>query len=304
MPSHHAKMPALGARGVHVQKLSVASVLIAAVAFSVPVRAADMPPIPMAPIPIVLPFDWEGFYVGVHTGTATQDVSFTQTNLSWFGGAPPGPASTSINTGESGTLRATSVIGGLQAGYNWVLPGPYLFGLEADISGTDITSTVKTSPPGDPSAVAQWNDKVNTYGTARARVGYIAGPWLFYATGGFGWEFDKFTRTQLSAPFSLVTVPPPPVLIVDPNALQAGAAVTASHLRAGWTAGAGVEWAFARTWTVKLEYLHIDTQSELMTSGRFNFSVGPSFQSSSTVTAQTSNLLLDTVRVGLNHTFN
>ena len=92
------------------------------------------------------------------------------------------------------------MIGGLQAGYNWVLPGPYLFGLEADISGTDISSTVLTNPPGDPSAVAQWNDKVNAFGSARARLGYIAGPWLFYATGGFGWEYDKLTRTQLIGP--------------------------------------------------------------------------------------------------------
>jgi opacity protein-like surface antigen len=292
-----------------VQKLSVASVVIAAVAFSVPVRAADMPPIPVAPIPIALPFDWEGFYVGVHTGTATEDVSFTQTNITWscVAGAvclgPPPIPTTSVNTGETGTLRATNVIGGLQAGYNWVVPGPYLFGIEADISGTDISSTVLTSPPGDPSAVAQWNDKVNVFGTARARLGYIAGPWLFYATGGFAWELDKFTRTQLSSSTSAAP------LIIDPRSLQLGTAVTATHLRAGWTAGAGVEWAFARTWTVKLEYLHIDTQSELLTSGHFNYLVpaalpGNSTQFSSSVTAQTSNLTLDTVRIGLNHTFN
>ena len=274
-----------------MQKLSVASVVIAAVAFSVPARAADMAPIPVSPIPIVLPFDWEGFYVGVHTGAATDDVSFTQTNLTWTGSTIP---TSSVNTGESGTLRATNVIGGIQAGYNWVLPGPYLFGLEADISGTDISSTVLTSPPGDPSAVAQWNDKVNTFGSARARLGYIAGPWLFYATGGFGWELDKFTRTQLTAP---------QLPLIDTNALQGGSAVTATHLRAGWTAGAGVEWAFARTWTVKVEYLHFDTQAELMSSGRFSF-VSLANQFSSSVTAQTSNLTLDTVRVGLNHTFN
>jgi outer membrane immunogenic protein len=277
-----------------VQKLSVASVVIAAVAFSVPARAADMAPIPVAPIPIVLPFDWEGFYVGVHTGTATDDVSFTQTDLTWSGNTI---TSSSVNTGESGTLRATNVIGGVQAGYNWVLPGPYLFGLEADISGTDISSTVLTNPPGDPAAVAQWNDKVNTFGSARARLGYIAGPWLFYTTGGFGWELDKFTRTQLTAPQTIL------LPIIDRNALQGGSAVTATHLRAGWTVGAGVEWAFARTWTVKLEYLHFDTQSELMSSGHFNFASVVN-QFSSSVTAQTSNLTLDTVRVGLNHTFN
>jgi opacity protein-like surface antigen len=264
----------------------------------------------VAPIPIALPFDWEGFYLGVHTGTATEDVSFTQTNVTWTCQAnclgPPVFPNTSINTGETGTLRATNVIGGLQAGYNWVLPGPYLFGLEADISGTGISSTVLTSPPGDPSAVAQWNDKVNTFGTARARLGYIAGPWLFYATGGFGWEFDKFTRTQLTAPVA-VSAGPPVTVIVDHNALPGGAPVTTSHLRAGWTAGAGVEWAFARTWTVKLEYLHIDTQSELLSGGHFSFASVPlpgTLQASSTVTAQTSNLTIDTVRVGLNHTFN
>jgi opacity protein-like surface antigen len=275
-----------------VQKLTVASVLIAAAAFSVPAGAADMQPIPRAPIPIALPFDWEGFYVGVHTGTATEDVSFTQSNVSWTGLVG---GTTNRNTGESGTLRATNVFGGLQAGYNWVLPGPYLFGIEADISGTDISSTVLTNPPGDPSTVAQWNDKVNTFGTARARLGYIAGPWLFYATGGFGWEYDKFTRTQLTAPFTLA----PPLLTVDVNAPPAGTAMTASHLRAGWTAGAGVEWAFARTWTVKLEYLHIDTQSELMSGGHFNFAntAAPAltFQASSSVTALMGNLTLDTV---------
>ena len=153
--------------------------------------------------------------------------------------------------------------------------------------------------------MAQWNDKVNVFGTARARLGYIAGPWLFYATGGFGWEYDKLTRTQLTAP----AVWSARLRSSTPNALQAGAAVTASHLRAGWTAGAGVEWAFARTWTVKLEYLHIDTQSELMSSGHFNFAnlAGPAsddLQASSSVTAQTSNLTIDTVRVGINHTFN
>ena len=194
MPSRRARMPAQGDRGVHVQKLSVASVVIAAVAFSVSARAADMAPIScVLPIPIALPFDWEGFYVGAHTGAATDDVSFTQTNVSWICQStaatclgPPAFPNTNVNTGESGTLRATNVIGGLQAGYNWVLPGPYLFGIEADISGTGISSTVLTSPPGDPSAVAQWNDKMNAFGTARARLGYIAGPWLFYATGGFG----------------------------------------------------------------------------------------------------------------------
>jgi outer membrane immunogenic protein len=101
------------------------------------------------------------------------------------------------------------------------------------------------------------------------------------------------------------------VLLLDLNAMQGGAVVTASHLRAGWSAGAGIEWAFARTWTVKLEYLHIDTQSELLSSGRFTYAnpvttagITKAFAPSSAVTAQMGDLTLDTVRIGLNYTFN
>ena len=101
-------------------------------------------------------------------------------------------------------------------------------------------------------------------------LGWVSDNWLFYGTGGFGWAYDKFTRTQLSAPLN-PAIPP----FVDTNALQAGTVVTNSHVRPGWVAGAGVEWALARTWTVKLEYLHFDTASETITGGHFN-NLGPS----------------------------
>ncbi len=234
--------------------------------------------------PIVLGFDWEGFYVGGHVGGVTDSLSFSQTDVTWSA-----PLSTSVNTGESGNLRSSNVSGGIQIGYNWVLPGLYLFGLEADIAGTGLSSTALTSPPGDPSAVAQWNDRINSYGSARARLGYISGNWLFYGTGGFGWVYDKLTRSQLTA------------VNQDINAPEAGTVITKSNVRAGWTAGAGVEWAFARTWTVKLEYLHFDTQSESFVGSRFNSGGVPT---STSVAGTSSNLTLDTVRVGVNHTFN
>ena len=34
--------------------------------------------------------------------------------------------------------------------------------------------------------------------------------------------------------------------------------VKSSKTKAGWTAGAGIEWAFADNWTAKVEYLYID----------------------------------------------
>jgi outer membrane immunogenic protein len=36
---------------------------------------------------------------------------------------------------------------------------------------------------------------------------------------------------------------------------------TASQTKIGWTAGAGAEYAFARNWSVKLEYLFVDLGS-------------------------------------------
>jgi opacity protein-like surface antigen len=302
------------ATGAHVKKLIVASVAIAAVAVSAPVRAADFPPLSVAKGPIIGGFDWEGFYVGGHVGSATDNVSFTQTNLTWTNlpgglccGLGPPFATSSVATGEAGSLGATNVTGGMQIGYNWLIPGPFLVGLEADISGTGLSSTTLTSPPGDPAAVASWTDKLDLYGSVRTRVGWVSDNWLFYGTGGFGWDYDKFTRKQLTAPFINGVNGNPPV--VDTNAMQAGTVVTHNHVRPGWVAGAGVEWAFARTWTVKLEYLHFDTTSEILNAGHFSL-IGPTGnpvaqnQTSSSVTVNQSDLTIDTVRVGFNHTFN
>jgi opacity protein-like surface antigen len=275
---------------------------IAAVAVSAPVRAADFPPYSVAKGPIIGGFDWEGFYVGGHIGSATDNVSFTQTNVGWsdLGNLAVGPfPDSNVNTGEAGSLGATSVTGGMQIGYNWLLPGPFLVGLEADISGTGLSSTKLTSPPGDPAAVASWTDKLDLYGSVRTRLGWVSDNWLFYGTGGFGWAYDKFTRKQLTAPFDAFHAP-----YVDINALSAGTVVTHNHVRPGWVVGAGVEWAFARTWTVKLEYLHFDTVSETLNAGHFNASTTPLIQASPSVTASQGDLTIDTVRVGFNHTFN
>jgi opacity protein-like surface antigen len=300
-----------------VKKLFVASLMIAAAAMFEPVLAADIAPYSVAKGAIIGAFDWEGFYVGGHIGGASDSVSFTQTNVGWsnlVGGFPSGPPSaTNVNTGEAGSLGATSVTGGMQIGYNWLLPGPFLFGLEADISGAGMSSNTQTSPArssvdigaGGPRAVAQWADKLDVYGSVRARSGWVSNNWLFYGTGGFGWAYDKFTRSQLTAPIASLDNPLNAPW-VDTNALQAGTVVTNSHIRPGWVAGAGVEWAFARNWTMKLEYLHFDTAAETLTGGHFNYlpPVPGSNQMSSSVTFSQGDLTIDTVRIGINRTFN
>lgn len=74
--------------------------------------------------------------------------------------------------------------------------------------------------------------------------------WLLYVRGGAAW-----TREQLDDAFIL----PVPGIPVDPG--------TTAH-RSGWTAGGGVEWAFAPHWSVHAEYNYYDfgTQAMALTS--------------------------------------
>lgn len=106
--------------------------------------------------------------------------------------------------------------------------------MEADGSWADITGT--GSCGADQHACG---GGIEALGTVRGRLGIDAGsfggpfgPVLLYATGGLavgdvhGWD-----------------------------SLHGG---SGSSVLAGWTVGAGVEVMFAKNWSAKLEYLHVD----------------------------------------------
>jgi outer membrane immunogenic protein len=67
--------------------------------------------------------------------------------------------------------------------------------------------------------------------TIRGRAGFAWDRVLFYGTGGVA--FCDIRATSGSLPFT-------------------------SGTQTGWTAGAGIEWAFAPNWTGKVEYLFVD----------------------------------------------
>jgi high affinity Mn2+ porin len=161
-------------------------------------------------------FDWTGFYIGGHTGYSRGSNSA----VLW----DPLPTATSGNF--------SGVIGGVQAGYNWRLPSGLLLGVEGDLTfpnylpSNSITALVST-PNTD--FVEQWD----YVGTVRGRVGYASNHWLLYATGGLAVMGERFTNLPVDA-------------------------LPGKHIgvRLGWAAGAGVEYAFAPHWTVRLEYLY------------------------------------------------
>ncbi len=161
-------------------------------------------------------YDWTGFYIGVHTG---------------YGGGKSNAvlSDPAITTSDN---RFSGIIGGVQAGYNVRLPSGLLLGVEADMTFpsyllSNFTASSLTSARSGISE--QWDYA----GTARGRIGYTSGPWLAYATGGLAWMGERFINT--------------PAVGDDEKHI---------NVRLGWVAGAGVEYAFAPHWSVRLEYLY------------------------------------------------
>jgi high affinity Mn2+ porin len=163
-------------------------------------------------------FDWTGFYIGAHAGYGRGTSSAVLID--------PLLATTATNSSFSG------MIGGVQAGYNFQMPSGLLLGVEADLTFPNylISNSIVGLLATPRSAVVEQWDYV---GTVRGRVGYAADHWLLYATGGLAYAGERFVNS-------------PPV----------GDEEKHLNVRLGWAAGAGVEYAFAPDWSLRLEYLY------------------------------------------------
>ena len=119
------------------------------------------------------------------------------------------------------------LIGGT-LGYN-MQTGNFVWGLEGDID----LSTIKGSTSGGTGVCATpgCESRNRWFGTARGRIGYAFDRWLPYLTGGAAFGDVK----------------------MSPNT-----GLSETKTKIGWTAGAGVEWAFAANWSTKIEYLYTD----------------------------------------------
>jgi high affinity Mn2+ porin len=186
-----------------------------------PASAADAPGRAIVKAPKSPPaiYDWTGWYFGGHVGYSRGTAS--------VGILDPDPTSFNPPLG--------ALYGGVQAGYNHVLPSRVLLGVEADISfpnylSADDVAWSRTTPQTD---IAE---KVDFVATLRGRVGYVLGHWMVYATGGFAWMKGRFLQT--------------------PGVLDDQDKLLRDHL--GWVLGAGTEVAIAPSWTLRLEYLYRD----------------------------------------------
>ncbi|MGJ5130770.1 MULTISPECIES: outer membrane protein [unclassified Bradyrhizobium] len=185
--------------------------------------AADLPITAKAPIPVR--FSWTGCSIGGHVG---------------------GVVSTDTTINDLGAVRDYSgagVVGGGQIGCDYQFAPAWVIGAEARAAWSSLRTshggTVRNRITGviRPSQFITTNDFL---GSATARLGYVyAERWLVYARGGAAW-----TRERNEDPFIL-----PSGVAVDPST---------TSMRTGWTAGAGVEWAFAPHWSVNAEYNYYD----------------------------------------------
>jgi outer membrane immunogenic protein len=232
-----------------MKKLLVAA--ITAAAFSAPALAAP----PAAPI-----FNWAGFYVGATAGAAwsTADVSLNPVN-----GAVPNYRRLDIPgviaLGTHNFYETIAIFGG-KIGYNQQLSA-WVIGLEADLSSLrlkkSITVTGNPFPGFGGSMTLNTSVSSSCLATVRPRIGYAVDRTLFYATGGL--SFGKVSFSNTDNEFS-------------PSGLGFGnEASAASKVKAGWAAGAGVDYSLTRNWIVSIEYLHVDLgslhASGLVTSG-------------------------------------
>ena len=220
----------------HLLTLLAAAGLGAATVHSASAADLSMPPVYRAPPPLY--FTWSGWYVGLNGGggwgRSNQTASFNATGF---------PAGSTGNFNTSGGLAGGTI------GYNYQM-GQWLVGAEADLDWSNIHGTFNgavTVPGGR--APFSLTSQLNWLDTTRVRVGWAWDHVLFYGTAGAAVGGVTATANASAAAAGLA----------------AGVSAGDTQTRFGWTAGAGVEYAFNNYISAKVEYLYVDlgTQTQI-----------------------------------------
>jgi outer membrane immunogenic protein len=148
------------------------------------------------------------------------------------------------------------------------------------MSGTQTAPIIRNdgSPLAGGGALTS-HQEINWFGTLRPRFGYTVTPsMLVYGTGGLAYGDVSYSANTDFRPAFTAFYP-----------------ASVSKTKVGWTVGAGVEYAIAKNWTVKTEYLYMDLgdQSAIGSSiGAAPFQVGYNWETTAHI-----------VNVGMNYKF-
>ncbi len=205
-----------------------------------PAFAADLPPAPAYKTPVMTPayYDWSGFYVGLNAGGGRSHKCWV--NNSVF----------AIPTGgvNEGCHDATGGLAGGQMGFRWQ-SGTWVFGVEAQGDWTSFKGTNASIPVaallGFPALTNQ--TRIDAIGLFTGQVGYAFNNVLWYVKGGAALASDRYNG-QITGTNTVID--------------------SANEVRWGGTVGTGIEFGFAPSWSVGLEYDHL-----FMGSRNINFSL-------------------------------
>jgi outer membrane immunogenic protein len=262
--------------------------------------AADMPV--KARAPAVAAMNWTGFYIGANAGYGWGHRSTDYTPNDGASGQLFDPALAGAPP-PSGSFTSSGAIGGLQLGYNWQFNRNWLIGLETDFNwaGLKGSNTAFGTNSGVPMS-ATVDERIKWFGTARARLGYLpADNLLAYVTAGLA-----YGRVERSASYNNISAGTSFGISsggISFNCLPASACYSGSsgHTAAGWTTGGGFEYAFAKNWTFKGEYLYISLESKSTTeTARVVLNPG---ETPSTFNANFGRTTFNVARVGVNYRF-
>jgi len=205
-------------------------------------NAADLA-VPAYKAPVAVPaFSWTGWYIGGNVGGGWGANTSSTVSIAGVDLGAAGIDTSFLNS------KPTGVIGGAQIGYDYQVTPSWVVGIVADFQGANIQGSSGASTSSflgvnglDASASASEN--LRFLGTVRGRLGWTAGNWMVYGSGGVAYGSVSSTENaSVSAlGFSL-------------DSLSA----SNSETRFGWAGGAGVNYAMTRNWIIGMDYLHYD----------------------------------------------
>ena len=190
--------------------------------------AADMPVKYAAPAAVVPAYNWSGFYLGGHVGYGWGEAGATPTGITGLLVDP-------FRTDNDGWL------GGVTFGFNYQT-GRVVVGYEGEWSWAGIKGDANANLlfgliPGVSVTGSYQN---NWIFTSAARLGVAFDSLLIYGKAGLALAETVSTAT-MSVPL-----------------LGFNYASTITETEVGWLVGAGIEWAVAGNWTMKVEGTYMD----------------------------------------------